>query len=63
MQVSVDGNGALTAALAGIQNLPPSFFERGCPDPQDLAQLALEAFEQTRNAPSVQIEEPPADDS
>lgn len=57
MQVSVDANGALSAALAGIANLPPSFWTRGCPTPQELAEVTLEAFDTARNAPPVEIQD------
>ena len=57
VQVSVDGNAALTAALAGIQNLPPSFFASDCPGPQDLAEQALAAFVAEQDAAPAQIDE------
>lgn len=67
LQVSVDSNGALTAALAGIANLPQSFFDRGCPSPSELAATALQEFQNAeRQAPST-IEDVnpnvPADDN
>jgi hypothetical protein len=57
LQVSVDANGALTAALAGLINLPPSFFNKECPAPAALAAAALAKFSEEREPPSIIIED------
>lgn len=57
VQVSVDANGALTAALAGIANLPPSFWATPCDSPADLSEKALAQYTQKRDAPSEEIED------
>ena len=57
LQVSVDSNGALTAALAGMANLPSEFFEQQCSDPEELAAEVLKEWRRQQNAPRATLED------
>lgn len=59
VQVSVDANGALTAALAGLASLPEQFFEQTCSDPADLAKEALVAFNEEKRRPRATLDNSP----
>lgn len=57
VQVSIDSSGALTAALAGLANLPAKFFDEKCSDPKDLAAEALKEWRKLKNAPRATLED------
>jgi hypothetical protein len=62
VQVSVDSNGALTAALAGLASLPVQFFDETCGDPEVLAAEALAAYSRSRRAPRAILEDEAPDE-
>jgi hypothetical protein len=57
VQVSIDSNAALTAALAGLASLPEQFSSEACGSPEELAKQALVAYRATRGAPRAVLED------
>lgn len=53
----MDANGALTAALAGLANLPAQFFEEECPNAATLAEDALAEWKAEKKQPRATLED------